>query len=86
MSVGLNLAKSVFQVHRLDEARRPVVRRRLRLGQVLGFFVKLPGCLAGMEAFGSAHYWARKRQALLLQGRLPDTASRGQAPGHPHAQ
>ena len=58
-TVGLDLAKTVFQVHGCDEAGRPVVRRKLRRAQVIGFFKQLPPCLAGMEACSSAHHWAR---------------------------
>ena len=69
-TVGLDLAKSVFQVHGADEAGRPVVRKKLRRAQVLGFFAKLPPCLVGMEACGSAHHWARALEALGHEVRL----------------
>jgi len=58
-TVGLDLAKSVFQVHGVDQDGRPVVRKKLRRGQVLGFFAELPPCLIGLEACASAHYWGR---------------------------
>ena len=58
-TVGLDLAKTVFQVHAADEDGGPVIRKKLRRGQVLGFFSKLPPCLVGMEACASAHHWAR---------------------------
>ncbi len=58
-TVGLDLAKTVFQVHGADKDGRPVVRKKLRRGQVLGFFAGLPPCLIGLEACASAHYWAR---------------------------
>lgn len=64
MTVGLDLAKSVFQVHGVDQDGRPVVRKKLRRGQVLGFFAGLSPCLIGLEACASAHYWARELQAL----------------------
>ena len=63
-TIGLDLAKSVFQVHAADEDGSPVVRKKLRRAQVLGFFSRLPACLVGMEACGSAHYWARELQKL----------------------
>ena len=63
-TVGLDLAKTVFQVHGADKDGRPVVRKKLRRGQVLGFFAGLPPCLIGLEACASAHYWARELQGL----------------------
>ena len=62
--VGLDLAKSVFQVHGGDKEVRPVVRKKLRRGQVLAFFAGLSPCLIGLEACASAHYWARELRAL----------------------
>lgn len=70
MTVGLDLAKSVFQVHGADQDGRPVVRKKLRRGQVLGFFAGLPRCLIGLEACASAHYWGRELQALGHEVRL----------------
>ena len=69
-TVGLDLAKSVFQVHGADRDGRPVVRKRLRRGQVLKFFGGLSPCLIGLEACASAHYWARELQALGHEVRL----------------
>ena len=63
-TVGLDLAKSVFQVHGADKEGRPVVRKKLRRGQVLVFFAGLSPCLIGLEACASAHYWARELRAL----------------------
>jgi transposase len=62
-AVGLDLAKAVFQVHGVDDHGKAVIRRRLTRGQVLDFFARLPACLVGMEACGSAHHWARKLSA-----------------------
>ncbi|HET8746200.1 MAG TPA: IS110 family transposase [Ramlibacter sp.] len=62
--VGLDLAKSVFQVHGVDETGRKVLGKKLKRNQVLAFFATLPACLVGMEACGGAHYWARKLQEL----------------------
>lgn len=63
-TVGLDLAKSVFQVHGVDAAGQVTVVRQLRRAQVLTFFGRLGPCLVGMEACGSAHYWAREIAAL----------------------
>jgi transposase len=59
-TIGLDLAKKVFQVHGVDAEGKVVVARKLRRKEVLAFFAKLPPCLVGMEACGSAHYWARE--------------------------
>lgn len=62
-TVGIDLAKQVFQVHGTDEHGKVLVKRQLRRDQMVTFFVNLPPCLIGMEACGSAHHWARKLQA-----------------------
>src|ERR1700750_2246583 len=59
-TVGLDLAKRVFQVHGSDGAGQVVVRKALRRAQVLPFFSKLPPCLVGIEACGTSHHWARE--------------------------
>ena len=59
-TIGLDLAKNVFQVHGIDAAGRVVVRRQLRRGEVLGFFARLRPCLVGMEACATAHHWGRE--------------------------
>jgi transposase len=58
-TVGIDLAKSVFQVHGVDARGKAVLRRQLRREQVAAFFVNLPPCLIGMEACASAHHWGR---------------------------
>jgi transposase len=58
-TIGLDLAKEVFQVHGVDADCGVVVARKLRRKEVLAFFTKLAPCLVGMEACGSAHYWGR---------------------------
>jgi transposase len=68
--IGLDLAKSVFQVHGADAAGRCLVRRRLRRNQLLEFFANMSACLVGMEACPSAHHWAREIQALGHEVRL----------------
>ena len=65
-TVGIDLAKSVFQVHGVDARGKAVLRRQLRREQVAAFFVNLPPCLIGMEACASAHYWGRSRVEIGL--------------------
>ena len=60
ITIGLDIAKHVFQVHGVDRVGPVVVRRQLRRSEVLKFFAGLEPCLVGMEACGSAHYWARQ--------------------------
>ncbi len=69
-TIGVDLAKNVFQVHGVDASGKPVIRRQLRRGQVLPFFKKQPPCLVGMEACATAHHWARELQALGHRVRL----------------
>jgi transposase len=64
LTVGLDIAKSVFQVHGVDAAGQVVVRRQLRRRNVLAFFQKLQPCLVGIEACASSHHWSRELQAL----------------------
>ena len=59
-TVGIDLAKSAFQIHGTDERGKALLRKQLRRNEVLKFFANLPPCLIGMEACGSAHHWARK--------------------------
>jgi transposase len=70
MTVGLDLAKHVFQVHAVDETGRVVTRKKLRRSEVLEFFQALSPCLIGMEACGSAHHWGRELTALGHDVRL----------------
>src|SRR5260370_31979282 len=63
-TIGLDLAKHVFQVHGVDASGATVVRKRLRRSEVLAFFARLPGCLIGLEACATAHYWAWELQAV----------------------
>ena len=58
-TVGLDLAKNVFQVHGVSEHGKVVLRKQLRRDQVAAFFANLPACLVGMEACSSAHHWPR---------------------------
>ena len=63
-TVGIDLAKSVFQAHGVDERGKPVLHKQLKRKDVVKFFANLQPCLVGMEACGSAHYWARKLSEL----------------------
>jgi transposase len=63
-TIGLDIAKHVFQVHGVDAAGQVVLRRQIRRSELLAFFKALPPCLIGMEACASAHYWARELSAL----------------------
>ena len=63
-TVGLDLAKNVFQVHGANERGKAMLRKKLRRDQLMPFFANLPPCLIGMEACGGAHHWARKLQQL----------------------
>ena len=69
-TVGLDLAKRVFQVHGVDAAGGVVLRKALRRAQVLPFFAKLPPCLVGIEACGTSHHWARELIRLGHEVRL----------------
>jgi transposase len=69
-TIGIDLAKSVFQVHGVDAAGQVTARKKLRRGEVLRFFEALPPCLVGMEACATAHYWARQISALGHDVRL----------------
>ena len=63
-TVGLDLAKDVFQIHAIDEGGEVIVRRALRRRQMIPFFAKLEPCLIGIEACGTSHYWARELSGL----------------------
>jgi transposase len=64
ITIGIDIAKNVFQVHGIDECDEVIVRRQLRRRQVLPFFTKLTPCLIGMEACATSHHWARELTAL----------------------
>ena len=69
-TIGLDIAKRVFQAHGVNEAGRAVLRRKLNRSEVLDFFRSLPPCLVGVEACGTAHHWAREIAALGHEVRL----------------
>lgn len=70
ITVGLDLAKNVFQVHGADSKGNAVLRKKLRRAQVIEFFEKLPPCLVAMEACGGAHFWGRELSRLGHDVRL----------------
>lgn len=74
VTVGIDLAKNVFQIHGIDAAGAVVVRRKLRRSQMLAFFASLEPCLIGMEACAGAHFWARELTALGHETRLMPAA------------
>src|SRR5512133_2432339 len=69
-TIGLDIAKSIFQVHGVDAEGNVVVRRKLKRRYIVAFFQKLPPCLVGIEACASSHYWSRELQALGHSVRL----------------
>ena len=70
ITIGLDIAKSVFQVHGEDSSSKVVLQKRLKRAQVERFFAKLPPCVVGIEACGTAHHWGRCLQALGHDVRL----------------
>jgi len=62
-TIGLDIAKSVFQVHGVDAAGQVVIRRQLKRRYVLAFFEKLLPCLVGIEACASSHHWSRDHRS-----------------------
>ena len=76
VTIGLDIAKSVFQVHGVDANGAVVVRRRLTRAKVLSFFERLPPCLVGLEACATAHYWA----AVQKRMRERQPAARARSP------
>src|SRR5262245_30027749 len=69
-TIGLDIAKSIFQVHGVDADGQVVIRRKLKRRYVLAFFAKVPSCLIGMEACATSHHWSRELQALGHRVRL----------------
>src|SRR5262249_13888979 len=63
-TVGLDIAKSVFQVHGVYAAGKVIIRRQLKRRHVLPFFERLPACIVGMEACATSHHWSREIRAL----------------------
>ena len=73
-TIGLDIAKSVFQIHGVDAAGNVIVRRQLKRRYVIPFFQKLPACLIGIEACASSHHWSRELTALGHTVRLMPAA------------
>ena len=69
-TIGIDLAKSVFQLHGIDTNGNIILQKTLRRGRVLAFLTKIPPCLIGMEACATAHYWAREITSLGHKVRL----------------
>jgi transposase len=67
---AVDLAKAVFQAHDVNILGKPYLRKQLRRGEMLPFFVKLEPCLIGMEACGWAYYWARKLSGMGPYGEV----------------
>jgi len=63
-TIGIDLAKNVFQIHGVDERGKTVLRKAVKRAELTRVFAQLPACLIGMEACGSAHYWARRLMEL----------------------
>lgn len=63
-AIGIDLVKSVFQVHSVDKAGKECLRKQVKRDQMASFFANLSPCLIGMEACGSAHFWARKLESM----------------------
>ncbi len=70
ITIGLDLAKNVFQIHGVDGLGEVAIRRQLRRSQVIPFFRKLPPCLIGVEACPTSHYWSRELQELGHEVRI----------------
>jgi len=81
--VGIDTSKSVFQLHGVDEAEQPVLRRKMKRDQMIIFFMKLPPTVVGLEACGASHHWARRLQEFGHEVRLipPQYAKRYVSPG-----
>lgn len=63
-TIGIDLSKNVFQIHGVDHRGKTALKKQLKREQMLPYFANFPSCLIGIEACGSAHYWARKLTAL----------------------
>lgn len=66
-TIGLDIAKNVFQIHGVDAEEKVVVRKQLRRGQVIRFFEELARCLVGLEACATSHYWTRELPSLVMK-------------------
>ena len=66
-TIGLDIAKSVFQVHGIGAEDKVIIRQQLKRRYVLAFFEKLPPCLVGIEASASSHHWSRELKAVCTE-------------------
>ncbi len=73
-TIGLDLAKNVFQVHGIDSTSKVIIRRSLRRRQMMPFFAKLEPCLIIIESCGTSHFWSRELQALGHEVKLMPSA------------
>ncbi len=73
-AIGIDIAKSVFQVHGIDAAGKAVIRKQLKPARVIPFFMKLPPCVVGIEACASSHYWPRELTAVAHDVKLTPPA------------
>src|SRR5450759_3078636 len=80
-TIGLDIAKSVFQVHGIDAEDKVIIRRQLKRRYVLAFFQKLAPCLVGIEACASSHHWSRELKTLGHTVRLTRRRSAKRSPG-----
>ena len=80
-TIGLDIAKSVFQIHGVDAAGAVVIHKRVSRAKLLEFFAALPDCLVGIEACPTAHHWSRRLQALGHTVRLLPPSSSACAHG-----
>lgn len=66
-TIGIDLTKNVFQLHGVDAQGKAVLKKQIKRDQMAALFANLPPCLIGIEACGSAHYWARKLQGFAIR-------------------
>ena len=81
-TIGLDIAKSVFQVHGIDAEGKVLIRRQLKRRYVLAFFQKLSPCLVGIEACATSHHWSRELKALGMSEKCDQQTSRAVDFGH----
>jgi transposase len=72
-TIGLDIAKSIFQIHGVDANGAVVIRKRITRARLLEYFATLPACLVGVEACPTAHYWSRRRMERAAKSRKRPT-------------
>ncbi len=85
--IGIDLAKSVFQLHGIDSSGKVLIKKQIKRAQMAEYFVSLRPCLVGMETCGSAHHWARKLESFghmvkLMPPQMVVVQTRSKAFGH----